>query len=176
MHVGKLKMSTALLTVFAVSLSATLGLVVYGLRVLLFRWELPRGAPIYDAPMAPPPEPVGPIAPMYQAPPMTWTPPPAPAWHMPPLRPAGGVPVYRPAQPGTLASAQAPLPPLRIARGSIPPEFVFASLDGSDGARVASSPSAARPVPGSAGQSECIETTEVGPPPAHAVDDEIDVD
>lgn len=134
-------MSTALLTVFAVSLLATFAMVVYGLRVLLFRWELPRGVVLDDRGALPPeptPEPPAPLPPMYAAPPMTWTPPPSPAWHMPPLQAAGSQPVFHPAQPGTIASSQAPLPASRFARGSIPPDF--------------------------------IETTEVGPPPVHSVE------
>jgi hypothetical protein len=147
-------MSAVLITVFAVSIVGALGMALYGLRVLIGRWEQPRRlrheaqrplpplhlapSPVQQAPQAAPPvwvSPTGPAPAPLVAPIGIATPPPL-------TLPAGGIAAlagpprtWTPPRASTPASAwtpphRAPSPPPlpeapRLARGSIPPDPTF---------------------------------------------------
>ncbi len=140
-------MSAVLMTLFAVSIAGALGMAVYGLRVLVGRWEQPRRlrhkaqlaapqpVPAPPAPAPAPPMPAVTGGSSHGAPPPVWVAPmtavPAPllspagmATPPPITLPAGGIPPPPPAQ-----RFMPPIPPSHAAPAAsgprpAPPAFV----------------------------------------------------
>ncbi len=135
-----LEMSAALMTLFAVSIVGALGMAVYGLRVLVGRWEKPRRpkvllsvqqhAPVNQ--LQPQPQPIPTAAPQVWVHPTTAAPVPmAPLIGVatpPPLRlPVAGFAPPPPSYSGypgyPMAGPGGPELSPRLARGSIPPDY-----------------------------------------------------